>query len=277
MKVSGCLWLCSLVVCSPLFYAYTTVPRPSAVTNVTNVVVAVVAIDNGTFAGGDAGTECGTYYWSDTAGIVYFTVHGALVYLVPIVIMFFTHLKIAEALRRTNRPTSGISSANRPTSGISSSAVSRNSDIANDTVSGSHTNIADNSYSAAVLQREADKAMKSKAKKVKIINLLVAITVTFIVLWTPFIVTRIVSKVGTVSNVTWSIVQVLVLLSTTTNFFITLKMSPEFKKTVRSFLPCYLTPKCADVAGGGYSAPLSANTTPAPSRSAIYQDMSTEI
>ena len=261
MRVIAFLWVSSLLVCSPLFYAYTTVARTPLEEDTAAVNASRTLGGNATLEGSIAGMglECGTYYWTKSAGIVYFSVHGALIYLLPIAIMLFTHIKIATALRRTNRPMSGMSSA----------TMSQNGDTMNDTSGGG-------GYSAAVLQREADKNLKSKAKKIKIINLLLAITVTFIVLWTPFIVTRIVSKTTFVTNLVWSIIQVLVLLSTTTNFFITLKMSPEFKKTILSFFPCHLLPKSSDP--GSYIAPVSITaTTATPQRSAIYQDMSTEI
>ena len=89
-----------------------------------------------------------------------------------------------------------------------------------------------------VTDLRAKKFMKRAIRNMKIIKLLITITVIFSLLWSPFVITRIVRRIIKVPQVVWTAIQLIIMISTTTNFFITMKMSAEFKKTVVSLINC---------------------------------------
>lgn len=220
LKVCGCIWIISILVCSPLFYAYRLTDQLEITTtilfeNKTIVNITEIEITYG----------CSTNNWSDTSGIIYFSVHGTLVYLLPLSAMIYSHTKIARVVRQTTLPTSTTSG------NLSKASKSYRKTSQEDADS--------KRYSAEVLNVIKEKAQKDISRKRKIINLLMVITITFFLLYTPFIVGRIIAKTNVeLDKLTWALIQLVLFITTTTNFFITLRMSPEFKKTVKSLFRC---------------------------------------
>ena len=164
LQMSAFIWVVSILVCSPLFYAYTAYTETETKENITvhvgreqHIILMTTAVTY----------DCATENWSNIPGIIYFCVHGVVVYLIPLGIMLFTHIKIGHAIGKTTRPTSLSTNMN------SEGGISRTP------VRGTHSN----RYFTVIRNMELAKMLKAIERKRKIINLLMAITLTFFFLW----------------------------------------------------------------------------------------------
>ena len=92
------------------------------------------------------------------------------------------------------------------------------------------------SFTSIVPDVVKKKTMRNMARNLRVIKLLFTITVTFFLLWTPWVIVRIVRRIVFIPQMIWTTIQGVILISTTTNFFISLNMSLEFKKTVERLL-----------------------------------------
>ena len=211
VKASALIWLISGVLCCPGLYGYTANHQPT-------YDVGVNASTNGFRATENITTrsvrfQCSARYWSKTVYITYCCIHGAIVYLIPILIMLFTHHFIAKALKKQK--------------------ITQHYE--DDTFGESRSTWNEDK---TMRQRRHKLAMSKMSRNLKVIKLLITITVTFVVIWSPFMMMRVVRKMVFVPHTVWTAVQGLILTSTNTNFFITLKMSAEFKKTIQLLMKC---------------------------------------
>ena len=217
IRVCAFIWILSLFVCSPLAYAYTVYPYEKVTSNMT------VNGRHSNYTSRESKMRCETKYWSKF-GLIYVCLHGAFIYLFPLGVMLSAHLKIAQVLRRQRVPTTSeslMSRSSKASSLISLGDISRNS-----------------THSVTIAGIEGRGTTRRTARNIKIMKLLAAVTIIFVLLWTPFVIGRIVREIVDVSINTWSLMQLLVLFSTVTNFFVTFKMSREFEKTVVALLKC---------------------------------------
>ena len=91
-----------------------------------------------------------------------------------------------------------------------------------------------NTYANIVQNMKTIKMRKDRLRNQKVIKMLVIITTVFAVLWAPVFVCFLVRLTIPIPKSVWKSIQGLVLASTTTNFFVFQRMSPEFKKTCAS-------------------------------------------
>ena len=320
IKVCVVIWLVSFLVCAPLLYGYSSTTEHNTIvttatkhTNTTTTTTSTTTTTtmtatrsssqqylgqsfsrmNGTMISlGPKKSKCFITYWSKSAGLLYMCAQCAIIYILPLAIMVFTHWKIASVLKLTTRPSSTTKTTTISVKSYEESSCSSTSQNANNNnnhknnnhnnknsckneineknnencqndckerlstlkimkkgVFHSETSVGQqnsktifhgcNRYSTTISSIEKDKIARTSFRNVRIIKLLVTVTVTFFVLWSPFIVSRISTRMNNfIPEVGWAVIQLLVLLSTTTNFFISMKMSPQFHNTVTSIFGC---------------------------------------
>ena len=72
----------------------------------------------------------------------------------------------------------------------------------------------------------------------QVMNILVVITLVFLLLWTPFIILRLMRFSGLpVPGIAWKVSQGLMIIAAAVNYFIYAFMSPDLRKVFFSFIP----------------------------------------
>lgn len=214
------IWLVSLVICSPLFYAYST-------TSISHEQEESLYMEseklNSTLEKGGK-VICTNNYWSPQSGIVFYSVHTTLIYILPLIVMVVTHSKIILKLYERKQPVKLFQKVNDETLFVSEKRTT------NDV----------NRFSRQIFDIETMKFMKKRARNIKIIKLLVVLTTLFFVMWTPFIISRLLRYTNVdVPPMVWKAAQLLILASAAVNFFIYARMSAVLRKTFFSFFPCF--------------------------------------
>ena len=173
LKWIGLIWFVSILICSPLFYGYST----SYVAVVTSPKVADVASDDAVNMTQTTTLICTNNYWSPGSGIAFYSIHTSLIYLLPLLVMFVTHTKITLELRKRRKQLNVCNKLNIIHAQMAGAPERRLKDS--------------NRFSRAIFDLQTMKLVKQRARNIKIIKLLVVLTTLFFILWTPFIVTRI--------------------------------------------------------------------------------------
>ena len=210
LRDSGIIWLISIFVCSPLFYAYTVHIGTETKVNLTSTEITY---------------RCGTQYWSKIEGLVFHCVHAAFIYILPLGIMIFAHSKIVISLKEFSRHDAFTR--------LRKIKYRNSCDV---TIVSASTTTNNHAFSRTIYDRETVKMMKEHTRNLRILKLLTYITITFFVLWSPFIIGRVIGRVMYISEIPWATIQLLILVSSSINFFITMRMSPELRRTVLSSL-----------------------------------------
>lgn len=224
LKICVLIWLSAIGVCSPLFYAYSSYDVSSVEHELKDIR------QNNTVV-----VRCGTRgnkSWFETSSLLYHCIHDVFVYLLPLVIMLFSHSRISAHLKK-HTSLKFECSVNRP----------------------EHT---------PMTAQANKKASKENARNKKIMTLLMYVTLIFFVLWTPYIIARLVNTTIRIPHSLFAIFQNLILASTVPNFFITLGLSKDFRNTVASLL-------VRDTTGGSESARIDLPTSSIPSTNDILE------
>jgi len=217
------VWVTAVCICAVLVYAYT---------------VKMV----------DGALKCENSYWSDEARLYFYLIHSAIVYLLPLGTMVFAHYKISRAITRSENTIKAAKSK------VSSCSICLRciGDCSND---GEYTSPLDNGNypdhkksphsfrpRSAIIKGSLNRnkeTLASVRRRQRIIKLLCAVTLTFFIMWSPFIVTRIVMYAGlNLNRFIWLSTQLLVFSSTASNCIIYACMSPRFRESFGILLKC---------------------------------------
>lgn len=242
LRMCGGVWITAIVVCFPYLYGYST-------ENVT-----IMKPRNDSFYNTTIKT-CVGMNWPDSmpTGLWYF-IHASLVYAIPFPIVIVVHSLIIRHINQ-KRKRVNLNAAKHETRETTLKIAESPAEIENDAASPTGM-MSENSKSTYVRKVQAIQQVKNAraaARNFKISKLLICITAWFFFCWTPWVVLRLIRRflgaewamtrksgrpqVGRLSSTIWywiwTTAQVLLLLSTVPNFFITLLMSSEFRKTVK--------------------------------------------
>ena len=211
------VWMFSLIFCSGLFYGYT------ARFNKEGFVT------------------CRNNHWTEKSRISFYIVHSVLVYLVPLAVMSFSHIFISRALiRQKMRSFSTFScSSDQITKSIDHDLDHNKND--QDSLPptpkpqiklSAHTHAKNN-------KSEWKRNVKQATKRMRVVRLLLVVTIVFFVLWTPFIVVRLLLYLHFEMNrLLWRGTQLLIFGNTAVNCFIYALMSPAFREAFKGIFSC---------------------------------------
>lgn len=225
LKVCAGVWLFAFLFCACLFYGYC-VERSDK-----NVM------------------QCRNDNWSNQSRLSFYVIHSVIVYLIPLTIMCCSHLSISKVLLEQKIKT-GLSQT-------FTAAASRNK-RADDTASSEESDLnkitttkqkvtAKASTASTNNLRLADNITKKQKqntvnRRMKIVKLLVVVTTIFFVLWTPFILVRLLQYTGVhVNQMLWRASQLLIFGNTAVNCFIYALMSPAFRTSFKGLFTCSKT------------------------------------
>ena len=151
--------------------------------------------------------------WSNEARLSYYSLHALFVYLIPLFIMVFAHCKLSSTLRLAT---------------LSSNDQLRHPD------EGGRNKFANEAKEQLFVRKK-----RQRARNKKVIKLLITITVLFVVLWTPFIMVRLVDHAGVkIETRIWMMTQLLAFLNTSLNFFIYAFINEELRAAFHSLASC---------------------------------------
>ncbi|XP_065665980.1 muscarinic acetylcholine receptor M3 [Hydra vulgaris] len=152
--------------------------------------------------------KCENGNWSSTTRLAFYITHSIFVYFLPISFMCWSHIKISRVLIQ---PKKHFTSKNKTYPKA----------------------CCDNKNNLNKNKHEA------KMKSLKVVKLLVAVTMVFFVLWTPFIALRLLKYLGVkVPNNVWRISQLLILGTTAANCVIYSLISKPFRLAFKGLLMC---------------------------------------
>ena len=159
IRVCVITWIFGIVFCASLLYGYRTKT-----------------------IGNDGIEECRNDNWSKTSRLSFYIVHSIIVYLIPLAVMCYSHYYISKALYRQKMRTFSTfsNSCDQITSNTDDMDVNKNDprkDMKESKVS-------------LDIKKELKRNAKQATRRLKVIRILVVITIVFFVLWTPFIVVR---------------------------------------------------------------------------------------
>ncbi|XP_066911234.1 orexin receptor type 2-like [Clytia hemisphaerica] len=199
------VWMFSVIFCSGLFYGYTTSPND------------------------DGDVVCRNDYWSTESRLSFYIVHSILVYMVPLGVMCFSHWFISKALIRQKMRTFSTysSSIDQITKDVDETDVNKNESQA--------------SHIGGKLdgKKEWKRNVKQANKRMKVVRLLLVVTIVFFVLWTPFIVVRLLKYFSVeINELLWRGTQLLIFGNTAVNCFIYALMSPAFREAFKGIFCC---------------------------------------
>lgn len=218
VKTCALLWLFSLLFCACLFYGYHTTPD-----------------DNNS-------PQCRNDFWSKKIRLLFYAIHSIVVYLLPLLIMVFAHVKISRALANRDEKKRKL-----------------RQDICRDTKKtvkvkeNGSTNIKNQMTTPATRDNNRKSIIKGSQKStnyigwdqkstnqsLKIVRLLVTVTMIFFILWTPFIVLRLIQYIGVYVNFyLWKASQLLVFGNTAVNCVVYSMMSPQFRTAFKNLVIC---------------------------------------
>lgn len=216
VRLSLCIWIASGVLCCPLFYVYAVSPPVTTSHNTTHHVIAT----------------CRTTNWSHSSATIFHAVHAILAYAIPLTIMAYTHVKISRKLFKTQET--------RRLSSSRSNMAEETQSCRNSSAYTLEQHYLNNRFSLALIDMEALKNMKDRVRNKNVIHLLITVTAIFLITWSPLFMGRIVWTLlhtPCPRNISYAI-KMMILSSTAVNFFVYLRMSPVFRKTVRGFFRC---------------------------------------
>ena len=156
--------------------------------------------------------HCDTNYWSCEVKLIYYSIHTLVVYVIPLLIMVTTNYIIFTFLRNKIRITVDLH-REYMLHNIDSPAQERRS-------------IMETLY-------------RQRQRNRKVINILLVVTLVFFLLWSPFIIIRLLRySYISVPPILWKTSQFMILTTAVVNFFIYAVMSPDLRKVFKSFIPC---------------------------------------
>ena len=192
--VVGLIWLIGNLLSAPLYYGW------------------------GTKTVEGEGTICGSIGWtSDQGYIIYYAVQTIAIYVIPLVLIIITHLRIYFYLRKK--------SCHLPPPKPSPQST---------IVKPKCLEFARHSTAEAMTLERIKNSQKQRNRSV--IRILVVVTATFFLLWTPFIFLRLLRIYVPVPILLWRTSQFLILVMCSINFFVYSYMSSDFRKVFQKFV-----------------------------------------
>jgi len=179
--------------------------------------------------------------------LIYYSTYSIVVYLLPLFLMAFTHWRISETVRANNqRQKTYTRSSHMYTDAQGNNRLpskEEGEEMVEDEDSVQHK--CHKVLCGPMLQLKkkvsssADKENKRQERRMKVVRMLFVVTVTFAVLWTPFIILRVASLAGVeINEYIYKFAEILILSSTAVNGFIYAYMSPPFRKAFKAILFC---------------------------------------
>ena len=195
---------------------------------------------------------CENLQWSHSDRRIFYTIHSVVVYLIPLTIMIWAHHKISKIIAAHKVPGNNLVSEKKHESEVNKNgykeAVSteivcdgeKSVEEGKQVVFETPKETAGAKLRRAMSRRKTGSRYKNIRSRKKVIKILVTVTVTFFILWTPFIVIRMLLYYDLPVHVyIWKGTQLLILSSTAVNGLIYALMSPQFRRCFKSILPCF--------------------------------------
>lgn len=230
------VWVLALLFCAPLLHGYIVYEDVDLATNTSENV-------------------CAARGWSFKHLRVFYGVYSGLTYLIPLLIMGFAHWQISMSVKDNGRRSSTAqntlqSDKNSVCFTIREESSGGSTDNTTDSIESKNSSSGKaNCVHKALLSQINSLKRRSKQnhtgdynrreKRLKAIKLLFVVTVMFFVLWTPFILMRLLllSGVG-MPDIVYKFSEILIFSSTAINGFIYAFMSPPFRKAFKALLCC---------------------------------------
>ena len=215
VKFAVTVWIVAIVICSPLFYAWT------------------VYLNRRGY------TRCGSKRWGNQHKLVYYSVHTVIVYVLPLIVMFTTHFKIFKFLNKHIRLTAAHNRQYVVNNNNSNNNNSNNNENNNNNNNNENNN--NNNIDGIHLEfrSRVTRVHSQRQRNRKVMNILAVVTLVFLLLWSPFVIIRMMANCGVlVDDIAWDIAQILMMVAAAINVFIYGFMNPEFRKVFWSFVPC---------------------------------------
>ena len=220
--VIAIVWAASIVFCSVLLYAYR---------------IRMV----------DGAPVCENLQWSHSDRRVFYTIHSVLVYFIPLTVMIWAHHNISSVIAAHKVPGSNLPNKKTHEDEVNKNGIKdRHTD--EDGKSAEEKQVifeapkekTGTKLRRVLSRRKSGNRYKSIRSRKKVIKILVTVTVTFFILWTPFVVIRMLLYYGLPVHVfIWRGTQLLILSSTAVNGLIYAFMSPQFRRCFKNILPCF--------------------------------------
>lgn len=187
---------------------------------------------------------CNNDPWSKQSRLIFYTVHSVIVYILPLVILLVAHYKISRVLEsqrirsrerlHTNRRSTSETN-HVETNNISNVMVSTDG---HSTLEYKPSPLGDKQITECN-PKERSKSMRTLTRRSNIIRLLIVITTIFLVLWTPFIVVRLLMYADVkINEVVFVATQLLIFTNTAVNFTVYAFMSTSFRTAFKTLFTC---------------------------------------
>lgn len=218
-------WVTSIGFCSVLLYAYRIREQ-------------------------DGAPVCENLQWTHSDRQVFYTIHSVVVYFVPLTIMIWAHHKISKIIAAHKAPgehlvakTTNENEASTSESSKVETCCNGNQSVVEDRQTVFHCMPKEKTgikLRRVLSRRKASSKYKNIRSRKKVIKILITVTVTFFILWTPFILIRMLLYYDLPVHVfIWKGTQLLILSSTAVNSLIYALMSPQFRRCFKKMLPCF--------------------------------------
>ena len=226
------VWIVSFMITSPLLHGYIVYEDIDDIAKTRELV-------------------CGNKGWSRKYLLIYYSTYSMVVYLLPLLLMAFTHWRISRSVRDNHRRQK-FSQASRLfeennknqtaclTVKEESSGGSDITEESNDVKpNGFHKVLLGPILQLKMKASYVEREHKRNDRRIKAVRMLFVVTVTFFILWTPFIILRVVDLCGRhIDSYIYKFSEILILSSTAVNGFIYAYMSPPFRKAFKAILCC---------------------------------------
>lgn len=195
---------------------------------------------------------CGNKGWSEKSRLIYYTTYSMVVYLIPLFLMGFTHWRITKSVRDNHqRQQKYLKSSHILSNTGTLTRYPSNEDeeeeaheVTEDEDEMVKPHKCHKVLCGPMMQLKKkvcyfDRENKRQEKRMKVVRMLFVVTVSFALLWTPFIILRVVMLAGTyINHYVYKFTEVLILSSTAVNGFIYAYMSSPFRKAFKAILFC---------------------------------------
>lgn len=148
--------------------------------------------------------NCRNTYWSGEANVIYFSIQMILLYVIPLGLILHTHYRIFRFLR-----TKVSSNDNEP------------------------------NLTTLQIRLRTNTIVRQRERNKKVYKLLSIVTTVFLLLWTPFMVVRLMLYANvSFPLIIWRVSQLLLAIQAAANFFIYALASTELRKSFISLFSC---------------------------------------
>ena len=231
------VWVAAFVITSPLLHGY-------------------IVYDDVDHEARTRESVCANKGLSAQHTLVYYSTYSTITYLIPLLIMAFTHWRISESVRENELRGKSASAGKRYSDERMPVHYKPRRDEEKSTpdLSSAHNVAAAVSkgveksrslpeifigLSLKIRSSSAEREKKKNDRRIKAVRMLFVVTVTFFCLWTPFIIMRVVVLAGGLINAyVYKFAEILILSSTAVNGFIYAYMSPPFRRAFKAILCC---------------------------------------